>query len=436
MAEQKNINLIYTCDPELGVCFFDADKIEKILNNLLSNAFKYTPYDGTITVQLEVFAKNEDDEVDFLRITVTDTGIGISDEFKNKIFERFYQIDNHKEQASGTGIGLALTRELIVLYGGEINLFSEPGKGSKFVVNLPCSSSHFKASEIKIDTISGFSDSSASYYPDQFSGLSEEMDSVELKLNKAKDTILLVEDNKDITFFLKEQFDQDFNFVFSFDGESGFKKALSLLPQIVILDVMMPKMNGFELCEKLKKDERTCHIPVIFLTALADKTEQLVGLEYGADDYLTKPFDVDLLRLKIMNLIEIRKRLKLIYYKKLSPESFDAVPESPDEKLIQRIIKIVSKELANPAFGVEELSKSVGLSRMHLYRKMTEITQQTPVEFIRNTRLAKAASLLDQNKFYVSEVAFMTGFTEMSYFRRIFKDFYGVTPSEYANRRK
>lgn len=436
LSEQKNIKLTFTSELEHVVCFFDADKIDKILNNLLSNAFKYTHSGGCIDVRLEVISKDENNEVDFFQIIVEDTGIGISDEFKNRIFERFYQIDNRSEQASGTGIGLALTRELILLYGGKISLISELGKGSTFFVNLPCGPKHFKVDEVNVDVISSYQNSSENYYLDQFGSFSEDMDDMKLKLDKTKDTILLVEDNKDIVYFLKEQFSEDFNFVFSFDGENGLQKAFSLMPQIIILDVMMPKMNGFELCEKLKKDERTCHIPVIFLTALAEKTEQLVGLEYGADDYLTKPFDVDLLRLKILNLIEIRKKLKLIYYKKLSPESFDAVPESPDEKLIQRIIKIVSKELANPAFGVEELSKSVGLSRMHLYRKMTEITQQTPVEFIRNTRLAKAASLLEQNKFYVSEVAFMTGFTEMSYFRKIFKDFYGVTPSDYAAGKK
>lgn len=435
LAEQKNIRFRFESEMEHVNCFFDADKIDKILNNLLSNAFKYTPSEGEIVVRLKAFSKDENNEVDCFQMSVEDTGIGIEEEFKHKIFERFYQIDTNKEQASGTGIGLALTRELIFIYGGEVTLESEPGKGSKFIVVLPCSSKHFKANEIKKDLINTYHKSSENYYSNEFiSSLSDDIENQELSNKKA--TVLLVEDNKDIVQFLQDQFSEEYNFVFSFDGVSGFQKAISVLPQAIILDVMMPKMNGFELCEKLKKDERTCHIPIIFLTALAEKSEQMEGLEYGADDYITKPFDVDLLKQKVFNLIELRKKLKAIYQKNLSSESFDTIPESPDEKLIKKIMKTINGELANPAFGVEELSKAVGLSRTHLYRKILEITQQTPVEFIRNTRLAKAANLLEQNKFYVSEVAFMTGFTEMSYFRKIFKDFYGVTPSDYAGGKK
>lgn len=434
LAEQKNIQFRYISELEHEECFFDDDKIDKILNNLLSNAFKYTPAGGEITIKLAVFSKNENNEPDYLQFSVEDTGVGIEEEHKEKIFERFYQIDSNKEQSSGTGIGLALTQELVYIYGGDITLESEPGNGSTFVVILPCSSKHFKASEIRKNLITS-NRSSQAYYSNEFLGsLGEEVDNLEL--NSKKTTILLVEDNKDIVQFLQDQFSDDYNFVFSFDGVSGFQKAVSALPQAIILDVMMPKMNGFELCEKLKKDERTCHIPVVFLTALAGKPEQLEGLEYGADDYITKPFDVDLLKQKVFNLVESRKKLKAIYQKNLSTETFDTIPESPDEKLIKKIMKTITNELANPAFGVEELSKAVGLSRTHLYRKILEITQQTPVEFIRNTRLAKAANLLEQNKFYVSEVAFMTGFTEMSYFRKIFKDFYGVSPSDYAAGKK
>ncbi len=435
LSEQKNIHFRYISEMEHVNCFFDSDKVDKILNNLLSNAFKYTPPEGVIIVRLKAFSINENNETDYLQICVEDTGIGIKEEFKNKIFERFYQIDSNEMQASGTGIGLALTQELISIYGGTVTMESESGKGSKFLVNLPCSSKHFKANEIRKDLIINYHKSSENYYSNEFiNSLPEDVENQELNSKKA--TLLVVEDNKDIVQFLRDQFSVDYNFVYSYDGMSGFQKAISVLPQVIILDVMMPKMNGFELCEKLKKDERTCHIPIIFLTALAEKSEQMEGLEYGADDYITKPFDVDLLKIKVFNLIELRKKLKLIYQKKLSFESFGTTPESADEKLIQRIMKVVNKELANPAFGVEELSKAVGLSRTHLYRKILEITQQTPVEFIRNIRLAKAANLLEQNKFYISEVAFMTGFSEISYFRKIFKDFYGVTPSEYANGQK
>ena len=431
LSEQKNIRFRFVSELEHVSCFFDAEKVDKIINNLLSNAFKYTQSEGEITVRLIAISKDENNEIDYFQISVEDTGIGIEEEFKSKIYERFYQIDTNKEQASGTGIGLALTRELIFIYGGKVNLESEPGKGSKFAVTLPCSPKYFKADEIKKDLISNDHKTSENYYSSEFTSLlSDSTENTDFSNKKA--TVLLVEDNKDIVQFIQDQFSEEFNFVFSFDGLSGFQKAVAVLPQAILLDVMMPKMNGFELCEKLKKDERTCHIPIIFLTALADKSEQIEGLEYGADDYITKPFDVDLLKAKVLNLIETRKKLKLLYQKKLSFESFETTPESSDEKLLKRIMKVVNKELVNSAFGVEELSKEVGLSRTHLYRKLLEITQQTPVEFIRNIRLAKAANLLEQNKFYVSEVAFMTGFSEISYFRKIFKDFYGVTPSDYA----
>jgi DNA-binding response OmpR family regulator len=252
------------------------------------------------------------------------------------------------------------------------------------------------------------------------------------RIDTGNPLVLLVEDNTDIVKFLKNEFSDEYNFVFANDGFKGFEKAVTLLPQAIILDVMMPKMNGYQLCGKLKSDERTCHIPIIFLTALAEKTEQLEGLEYGADDYVTKPFDIDLLKVKINNLIKSREKLKLLYQKKMPVSTFELVPDSADEKLINKILKIIEDKLTSSTFGVEELSTLAGLSRTHLYRKVKALTNQSPVELIRNQRLAKAAKLLLENKFYVSEVAYMTGFTELSYFRKNFKDFYGVSPSEYA----
>jgi DNA-binding response OmpR family regulator/anti-sigma regulatory factor (Ser/Thr protein kinase) len=432
LAEQNRIQFTYLCEMKNTSCFFDADKIEKIIHNLLSNAFKYTPSEGKIIVKLIAVETNSDHETEMLQITVEDTGIGINEEFKSKIFERFFQIDTNEEQISGTGIGLALTQELIAIYGGKISLESHPGIGSKFIVSLPCSAKHFKANEITNEIISSHNKTIEIYYSNELTNVVLP-GTDEKNPDPGKSTILLVEDNKDIIQFLQEQFSEDFNFVYALNGFSGFEKAVSVFPQAIILDVMMPKMNGYQLCEKLKKDERTCHIPVIFLTALAEKAEQMEGLENGADDYITKPFDVDLLKIKVYNLIETRERLKLLYQKKLTLESFQFVPDSFDEKLMQKIMAIADKEISNSSFGVEELSKIVGLSRTHLYRKIREITNQSPVEFIRNLRLEKAARLLKENKFYVSEVAYMAGFTEMSYFRKIFKEFYGVTPSDYAS---
>jgi len=431
LAEQKNIRLSYKSEILTENCFFDADKIEKILNNLLSNAFKFTQQGGEIHIELLVSERNQTGETERLQISVKDNGTGIEGKFQKQIFERFFQIEEKEEQTSGTGIGLALTNELINIYRGKIELESKPGIGSIFKVTLPCHVNLFQANEISGESFSNIHHSSELYYSVEFSS-EELLTNGEKSFDSRKPIVLLVEDNNDIVRFLKNEFSDDFNFVFANDGYKGFEKAVTLLPQAILLDVMMPGMNGYQLCEKLKCDERTCHIPVIFLTALAEKSEQLEGLEYGADDYITKPFDIDLLKIKIKNLIESRNKLKLIFQKKLSLKTFELIPDSADEKLLDKILKIIEKEFANSTFGVEELSKNVGLSRTHLYRKVIELTSQSPVELIRNMRLEKAAKLLLENKFYVSEVAYMTGFTELSYFRKIFKDFYGVSPSDYA----
>ena len=431
LAEQKNVHLSFKSEMENIKCFFDADKIEKILNNLLSNAFKFTPRGGEIHVELQVFEKNNTGETERLQISIKDNGVGIDEKFQKQIFERFFQIEAKEEQPSGTGIGLALTQELISIYRGNIELESKPGKGSKFIVTLPCSAKHFQANEISSESISNFHQANEWVFSNELA--SEELPvNEEKKFDTHKPIVLLVEDNTDIVRFLKDEFSGSFNFVFANDGFKGFEKAITILPHAIILDVMMPKMSGYQLCEKLKSDERTCHIPVIFLTALAEKSEQMEGLEYGADDYITKPFDIDLLKIKINNLIESRKKLKLLYQKKVSLKTFELIPDSADEKLIDKILKTVDKEISNSSFGVEELSKNVGMSRTHLYRKVLELTNQSPVELIRNLRLEKAAKLLHENKFYVSEIAYMTGFTEISYFRKIFKDFYGVSPSDFA----
>ena len=431
LSIQNNIRFTFKSEIGNDNCLFDADKIEKIVTNLLSNAFKFTPPNGKIQVGLKVSQRSASNEIEIFEINVQDSGIGIKDEYKSKIFDRFFQIETNEEQTSGTGIGLALTQELIAIYGGSIRLESEHGKGSSFFVTLPCHPRFFESSEISKDPLNTYHKSDElDFIVEPVLNETTEVD--DIMLDNKKSTILLVEDSEEIVQFLQEHFEEDYNFISATDGVVGFEKAISVIPQAIILDVMMPRMNGFQLCEKLKKDERTCHIPVIFLTALAEIKEQMEGLENGADYYITKPFDVDLLNVKVNNLIDTRKKLKLLYQKKLTLDSFGLVPDSNDEKLIRKILDIIDKEISNSAFSVEELSKIVGLSRNHLYRKVIEITNQSPVELIRNLRLEKAAKLLRQNKSYISEVAYISGFTEVSYFRKIFKDFFGVSPSEFA----
>lgn len=431
LAKEKGVKFDFQSDIKKAICFFDADKVEKIVSNLLSNAFKFTPNEGRICISLKAGKIDKNHTLETIEISVSDSGIGIGKEFRDKIFNRFFQIESKGKQISGTGIGLALTQELVTLYGGTISVKSELGKGSLFIVVLPCIKNQIDSeSEPENEFNTATAEISHLYSSESEGLLFDEIE--ESGFDSKKDSILVVEDNSDIVQYLQSQFSEQFNFLFAFDGFEGFEKAVMNMPQVILLDIMMPKMNGYELCEKLKKDQRTCHIPVVFLTALADKAEQLKGLEFFADDYISKPFDTEILKAKVNNLIQSRKKLKSLFQTRLSVDSFELVPDSADEKLIRKILLIVDKEISNPNFGVEELSKMIGLSRSHLFRKVREITSQTPVEFIRNLRLDKAAKLLKENKFYVSEVAFMAGFTELTYFRRIFKDFYGVSPSDFA----
>jgi DNA-binding response OmpR family regulator len=251
-----------------------------------------------------------------------------------------------------------------------------------------------------------------------------------------KPLVLIVEDHIDTLIHLREHLSPEFNLHVALDGNAGWNKAINLVPEAIISDVMIPSINGFQLCEKLKNDDRTCHIPVILLTALADRTDQMEGFECGADEYIIKPFDMDLLKVKVRNLIENREKLKHFFRKAVMYPPPDISIDSADDKLMRRVMKALNEEISNPDFGVDELSKRVGLSRTHLYRKLLKITSQSPVELIRNTRLQRAAQLLRENKLYVAEVVYMSGFKEISYFRKMFKDFYGLSPVEYSQSTK
>ncbi|NJK85099.1 MAG: response regulator transcription factor [Bacteroidales bacterium] len=317
------------------------------------------------------------------------------------------------------------------IYRGTIELKSTPKRGSTFVITLPCSINSFKDSEIRDDIIVD-----KPRLPSQIDIEIEGENEKNVPVSGCKTVVLIVEDNEDTRSFLREQLSDEFDVHVASEGEEGYSKALALFPGAIVSDIMMPTVNGYQLCEKIKKDERTCHVPVILLTALANMSNIKEGYEFGADEYLIKPFDTEVLKIKIKHLIENREKLKHYFRRQLmyAPDTIEV--NSADEKLMQKIMKVLNEELSNGDFGVDELSKSVGLSRTHLYRKLREITSQSPVEFIRNTRLQRAAQLLKENKLYVSEIAYMCGFNEISYFRKIFKEFYGQSPVEYMNNNK
>jgi signal transduction histidine kinase/DNA-binding response OmpR family regulator len=436
IAEQKNISLVFQAEHEIE-CFFDNDKIDKILYNLLSNAFKYTDNQGRILVSLDKYKiiKETGSEIPAIRITVEDNGRGIDEKHKMKIFERFYQAEDDGTSNSGTGIGLSLTHELVKIYRGTIHVESTLGYGSRFIVTLPCNKESFNENEIVREHILDTT-LFRNLQVERFVSDTEKTGFTEQVETNDKPLVLIVEDNIDTIIHLREHLSPKFNLHVALDGNAGWNKAINLVPEAIISDVIMPSLNGFQLCEKLKNDDRTCHIPVILLTALADRTDQIEGFECGADEYIIKPFDMDILKVKVLNLIENREKLKHFFRKAVMYPPPDISIDSADDKLMRRVMKVLNDEISNPDFGVDELSKRVGLSRTHLYRKLLKITSQSPVELIRNTRLQRAAQLLRENKLYVAEVADMAGFKEISYFRKMFKDFYGLSPVEYSQSTK
>jgi len=445
-ADQKNIEYKFISEVDAHTCFFDPDKIEKILYNLLSNAFKFTDINGKIIVYVKLVSLENipGQEPGSIQITVTDSGRGIPQDQLNRIFERFYQVGQlNSEKTIGTGIGLALTNELVTIYRGTIDVVSTPGEGSAFSIVLPTSRDSFNEDEFSkalphVDEKKHQLIALQDFTAEQTVEEEEENSSVSADDKKAagtdrRPTLLVVDDNPDIRQYLREQLGDEYQVIVARDGVEGFEKAIKHMPALVISDVMMPRMDGFELCTKLKTDMQTCHIPVIILTAKASTDDELEGIETGADAYIAKPFDIRMLEGHIRRLIASREQLKQLFKRELTIGPSEIVVDSSDEKLLNRIIKVMNENISNPDFGVEELGREVGLSRTHLYRKLKQLTKFTAIEFVRNMRLQRAGQLFRQHKRYVAEVVYMSGFKELSYFRKIFKEFYGMSPQEYIN---
>ncbi len=433
MAEVKCINYSYQLPIVVRHTWFDSDKIEKIVNNLLSNAFKFTSEGGKIILQAD-YVPGQHGLPEMLSFSVSDTGIGIPADLTEKIFDRFYQVEeNLKRDSSGTGLGLSLTRDLVHLMHGEIFVTSEPGKGSTFKVNIPLGKDHLQPEEYCI-------------LPDQVE-ISHKVirhktveEDIKLPVGDpdlseyfaGKPVVLLVEDNKDIRQHISTHFYADYNVLEAPDGKAGLHLALENMPDLVITDLMMPHMSGSELCLQLKTDERTSHIPVIMLTARASLDDKLKGLETGADDYVSKPFNMKELLARSQNLIEQRRKLRERFSREISLEPGDIAVTSVDEKFLQRAISIVDKHISEEDFTVTIFNEEMNMSRSTLFRKLYAITGQSPVEFINTIRLKKAAVLLRNNAGNVATVALEVGFSNPSYFARIFKKQFGIAPREYA----
>lgn len=417
LAERKKITLTFDVRDESVTGYVDRDKIEKILGNLLSNAFKFTPEGGKITVSAKKTAH------DSMTITISDTGPSIPPDRLERIFDRFYQVDDSvTRRREGTGIGLALAKELVELHYGEIQVDSEVGKGTTFTVRLPLGKEHLKPEEIVKEP------------PEEPVAVEVEVAPQREQIpstKKSAPVVLIVEDNTDVRSYIRSYLDRDYRNIEANDGKEGLKKAISKMPDLIVSDIMMPGMDGVELCKRVKTDERTSHIPVILLTAKADIESRIEGLEMGADDYITKPFDARELQVRVKNLIEQRRVLREKFGRKAVLEPKEIAITSIDEKFLQRAMDTIEVNISNPSFNVEELRKKLYLSRMQLYRKIHALTNQSPSTFIRTIRIRCAAKLLDQRFGNVTEVAYEVGFNNLSYFAKCFREIYGVSPSKY-----
>ncbi len=440
-AKLKGIELKFHSEQNEIIAYIDRDKIENIFYNLLSNALKFTSEGGTVECRIrirpepELLQRLSDSEIQNLKseiiIAVSDTGIGIPQDRLDKVFDRFYQVDDsYTREHEGSGIGLALTKELVDLHHGKITVESELNKGTTFTVYLPIGKGHLKPEEIIAEK------PVEEIQPEISSGeigmgIEAEEKVKAQSRQKALPLVLIVEDNADMRSYLQDCLARDYRVIEAVDGEDGLHRAIDKIPDLIISDVMMPKMDGFQFCERVKSDERTSHIPVILLTARATAESKIKGLELGADDYLIKPFDRTELQVRAKNLIEQRRKLRERFSRNIALQPQEIAVTSYDEKFLQRAMAIIEQHLANPDFDVTILSRAIGMSRMQLHRKLYALTNQSTNKFIRSLRLKRAADLLNQKYGNVAQIAYEVGFNNPSYFAECFRKQFGKLPSEY-----
>ncbi|SFF68214.1 Signal transduction histidine kinase [Salegentibacter agarivorans] len=443
ISEKKNINYKINAEERKIYSYFDPDALEKILNNLLSNAFKFCPQGGYIIVNIKrEFSSSKKDQnskqaSEEILIEITDSGAGISAAKKERIFKRFYSQNSPSQANVGTGIGLSYTKSLVDLHLGTIDIANEKDARSTFIVTLPKNKiAYLNKPGINISEDSSkeiiLNPSNSSSY---LVSLNDEKNDEDISKDRAEfPVILVVDDNKDIRTFIKQSLKDQYNIHEAQNGKEGFEKAKAIVPNIIISDLIMPEIDGIEFCKKCKNMQETSHIPFLLLTAKDSKESELIALESGADDYLLKPFNLELLQLKLKNIITRRNLLRKRFNREIILKPEDVTVTSADEKFLEEAMAIVEKNMMNTDFSVEMMVKEMGLSRSNLYLKLKEITGLSSSEFIRNIRLKRAVQLLEQSDLSVKEIMYMTGFNTASYFAKCFKKQFGKTPSEYVNK--
>jgi len=432
LAVQQKIELLFEPGINKLIVVSDPDKLDKILFNLVSNAIKFTPPDGFITVTVDIQKTNKHDDFNLFEITVSDSGRGIKQEYTQKIFERFYQVEAGESTfQTGSGIGLHIVKNLVEIQNGEITVESKPGIGTTFKIRLPLNLNyHFENVQNEKEN---YSSKHPTIDPDIFEiPADKETQDDYLLQNSSKPIVLIVEDELDILHFLEKQLSEKYKILKAKDGDTGWKLASEKNPDLILSDVMMPGLNGIQFCHKVKTTFETSHIPFILLTAKVGFENEMKGLETGADDYISKPFHTPLLLLKVENMIESREILKQKFSKGMSFVAKEMTVTSSDEKFLQQAMDYVKNNLSNSEFSIEEMCIKLGISRVHLYRKLKALTNHSPTEFIRIIRLKQAAYLLCQNKLNISEIAYQVGFNSHQYFTNSFQKYFKMSPTEYV----
>lgn len=405
--DKKDVKFTFHKQPKNILIKFDKDKIGKIITNLLSNAYKFTPAGGCVSLSVGLNA-----DKNMAVIKVADSGIGIADEHKRHIFDRFYQVPQADSSIAGSGIGLHLVKDFVTMHGGSVTVSDNEGGGTVFSVEIPATPVAEPENAEKDED-------------EHHAGHKPTADGTERK------RIVIVDDNPDFLTLLRDTLNDEYDTDEAHDGKQALNLITKTMPDLIITDVMMPVMDGNELCRKVKSDIRTSHIPLIMLTAKVAEEHNIEGLANGADDYLTKPFNPQILKLKVKKMLEQGEKMRQTFKNQIEPEPSQITITTLDEQLIKKAIDYVETNIASPTLSVEDLSKSLGMSRVHLYKKLTTITGRSPIEFIRVLRLKRAAQMLMDPSQNVSDVAYAVGFNNPKYFTKYFKEEFGVLPSKY-----
>jgi len=422
--------------------WFDIDKLDKVMFNLLSNAFKFTNESGKITIRLSECNKGDGAELKpFAEISVSDNGRGMSEQHVKRIFDRFYQIEQQRAENyfPGTGLGLSLSKGFIELHSGRIEVQSKKDTGTTFSVFLPMGEEHLKEKDkILTNEFSNYPDPHSSnliseelqYFP-TISEADTDENGIVLKDGDKEHLVLIVDDNADLLQYMKDSLVNEYDILTAKDGREAWEMVLHDLPDLVISDVMMPLMDGLELTQQIKKDVKTCHIPVILLTAKISLENKLEGLAAGADSYIPKPFNERHLMLRVRKLLEMKMRVNEYYKENLSFEEVESPVTRMNQRFLDRVAKYIEDHIHNNEFGVEELSIEMGMSRVHLYRKIKQITSMSVSEFMGTVKLKHAKLLIRKGEMSISEVAYASGFSNPSYFAKCFRKQFNQSPSDY-----